>query len=245
VPDVPVGSIKGVKNVTINPHTGSVLLEYDPEIISLDTLADFLEPLDPEGAATLRNPALLKPTSLFAKPVQVPLELLNPEDRSAVQERRHRQRPRGSAEATAETINLTVGFLSVVFSAFWGSIRTHTLLGAGFGLMLGQHIFKHRHRLRPIHQMSLLEILGIDLPAFLRPKPVVIQEEEEEDDELYEQTTVVESADGQTLVESTLIETTPEETLAVESILVESAPSDSTPTKTHPTKQPPTTTHKK
>ncbi|MDR2387807.1 MAG: heavy-metal-associated domain-containing protein [Deltaproteobacteria bacterium] len=185
VPEVPVGNIKGVKNISINPLTGSVLLEYDPEQISIETIADFLEPLDPEGAATLRNPELLRPSSLFAKPIEVPIELLKPEDRPAVQERRHRERPRGSAEATAETINLTVGFLSVVFSAFWGSIRTHTLLGAGFGLMLGQHIWKHRRRLRPIHQMSWLEILGLDIPAFLRPKP--LEPEEYQDYEVVDQ----------------------------------------------------------
>jgi hypothetical protein len=165
-----VEALKGVNNVTINPLTGSVLLEYDPETIPVERLAEILEPFDPEGAATLRNPELLKPRSLFAKPVAVPLDYLKAEDRPAVRARRQQLRPRGSAEATSETINLTVGFLGVVFSAFWGSIRTHTLLGASFGVMLGQHIWKHRHRLRPIQQMSWLEILGLDVPSFLRPK---------------------------------------------------------------------------
>ncbi|MDR2368880.1 MAG: heavy-metal-associated domain-containing protein [Deltaproteobacteria bacterium] len=170
-PDIPVGAIKGVKNVTINPMTGSVLLEYDPDLIGLGDIAEFLEPFDPEGAATLRNPGLLKPRSVFPRPVEVPIELVTDDERPQVLARRHRERPRGSAAATHETLNLTVGFLSVVFSAFWGSMRAHTILGASFGIMLGQHVWKHRRRLRPLHQMSWMEILGIEIPGFLRPAP--------------------------------------------------------------------------
>jgi hypothetical protein len=184
VPAVPANSLKGVKNITINPLTGSVLLEYDPEQITAESLAAFLEPLDPEGAATLRNPELLKPQSLFPKEVLVPLELINEEDRPAILARRQAQPPRGSAEATGEVINLTTGFLGVVFSAFWGSVRTHTLLGLGFGLMLGQHIWKHRRRLRPIQQMTWLEILGLELPPFLQPKPQLRKPAEPEENEL-------------------------------------------------------------
>ncbi|MDR3134584.1 MAG: hypothetical protein LBU69_00650, partial [Deltaproteobacteria bacterium] len=169
-PDIPAESIKGVRNITINPRTGSVLLEYDPEAISLEKLASFLEPFDPEGAATLRHPELLKPRSIFAQPVEVPLELIKEEDRPRVSDNRKKFRPRGSAEATSEAINLTIGFLGVAFSAFAGSIRTHALAGAAFGIMLAQHLWKHRHRLRPIQQMSWAEILGIDIPPFLRPK---------------------------------------------------------------------------
>jgi hypothetical protein len=176
VPEVPTQAIKGVKNIAINPLTGSVLLEYDPEVINVESIADFLEPFDPEGAATLRNPWLLKPRSILPQAVEVPMELINEEARSQVSATRKAKRPYGSAEATSELINLTVGFLSVVFSAFWSSTRTHALMGAGFGVMVGQHIWKHRRRLRPISQMSWLQILGIDFPFPIKRHPAPLPE---------------------------------------------------------------------
>jgi hypothetical protein len=164
------GSLKGVKNLSVNPSTGGVLLEYDPEAISVQEIASFLEPFDPEGAATLRNPWLLKPRSLFARPVEIPAEFLPAEAQAsrAIQ----RPRPRGSARATSEAINLTMAFLSCVGSAFWGSARTHVFCGAGLGLLVAQHLWQHRGRLRPVSQMSWLEILGIEWPATLRPAPL-------------------------------------------------------------------------
>ncbi|MDR1110154.1 MAG: hypothetical protein LBP92_05520 [Deltaproteobacteria bacterium] len=176
VPPVPAaGTLKGVKTLTINPLTGGVLLEYDPEAISVEEIASFLEPLDPEGAATLRNPWLLKPRGLFARAVEVPPELLSGEAREAAMARR--PRPRGSARATSETINLATAFLSCVASAFWGSVRTHTLCGAGLGVLIAQHIWRHRRRLRPLGQMGLLEILGIELPKLIGP-PLAMEEPE-------------------------------------------------------------------
>jgi hypothetical protein len=179
-PDISIESIKGIKNITVNPMTGSVLLEYDPELIAIETIASFLEPIDPEGAATLRNPDLLKPRSIFPRPVSVPLELLDESSRPTIAQSRRANRPTGSSDATAELVNMTVGFLSVVFSAFWGTRKSHVLFGAGFGVMVIQHIWKYRKRLRPINQMSWVEILGLDIPSFAKSQPIEIEETTQE-----------------------------------------------------------------
>jgi hypothetical protein len=165
IPEIPSGAMKGVNSITINPNTGSVLLIYDPEAISVETIASYLEPFDPEGAATLRYPDLLKPQSLFGRPVEVPKEYIDPSDWDSLPAPPAK---RGSSHATSEVVNLSLAFLSCVTSAFWGSKRSHTICGIGFGIMLIQHIWNHRRRLRPLSQMSILEIFGIEVPGFPR-----------------------------------------------------------------------------
>ncbi|MDR0356298.1 MAG: heavy-metal-associated domain-containing protein [Deltaproteobacteria bacterium] len=174
-PTIPTESLKGVNNLTINPRTGSVLLEYDPDSVSVETIAAYLEPFDPEGAVALRNPHLLKPKSIFGAPVEIPEDLL---DESFREQMAKPVRKRGSASATAEMINLGTAFLSCVISAFWGSKKTHAYLGLGLGLLLGQHVWKHRRRMRPLGQMSIWEMLGLDFSAFLRPPAPPAHEEE-------------------------------------------------------------------
>ncbi|MDR1051087.1 MAG: hypothetical protein LBP95_08420 [Deltaproteobacteria bacterium] len=179
-PEIPAGAMKGVRNITVNPVLGSVLLEYDPEAVSVETIASYLEAVDPEGAAALRNPELLKPRSLLGRPVEIPDGLLTEEARRS---RPAPPRKRGSPRATAELVNLSLAFLSCVTSAFWGSVRTHAICGAGFGVMLGQHVWTHRRRLRPLSQMSIWEILGLDIPGFLKPGPVECPKEGREEEE--------------------------------------------------------------
>jgi hypothetical protein len=185
VPDIPVESLKGVNKFLINPLTGSVLLEYDPEAVTVETIASYLEPFDPQGAVTLRNPHLLRPRSLFGRPPEVPPEYLSDSQRADLPAPRHK---RGSAEATSEAVNLGIAFLSCAASAFWGTVRTHTVCGFGLGLLLSQHVWKHRRRLRPLSQMGLLEILGIEIPKFLRI-PQATQEYEYEGNAEYEENT--------------------------------------------------------
>jgi hypothetical protein len=166
-PQVPTEGLKGLKNLTFNPMTGSVLIEYDPDVLDVETIASFLEPFDPQGAEALRNPEILKPKPFWSNwPKSSPKP----------------QRPgHGSAQATAEVINLGIGLLTCVASGFFASPKTHARLGLLFGAMLVQHVFKYRKRLRPLKEMSLKEILGLDSFPFPMGNHNTIYQELEED----------------------------------------------------------------
>jgi hypothetical protein len=162
-PDIPKESLKGVTNLTINPQTGGALLEFDPDVLSIATIADIVDNIDPQAAEVLRNPHLLKPRTIFASPIptleQCPAPPPEP-PATLLASKGSSNRPRGSAKATSELINLGVGFLTTALTGFFSSRKFHVQCGAFMGLMLVGHVWKYRKRLRPIHQMSLAEIFG-------------------------------------------------------------------------------------
>jgi hypothetical protein len=166
-PELPAGGIKGVKNISINPMTGSALIEYDPDMLDVETIASFIELYDPQGAAALRNPELLRPKPFWSN-------LFAPQQAG-------RRPKKGSAQATSEMIGLSIGFLSCVLTGFFGSKRNHVRLGVLLGAMLVQHAFKHRKRLRPLSQMTLLEILGLDDLPFLKAQKAQAENDDSED----------------------------------------------------------------
>ncbi|MDR1656344.1 MAG: hypothetical protein LBT47_02150 [Deltaproteobacteria bacterium] len=163
LPEIPKESLKGVTNLSINPQTGSALLEFDPEILDLETIASFLDSLDPQAAEVLRNPHLLKPRTIFGSPIPK-LEDCPPPPKEAETVDPAPKRIRGSAKATTELINLGTAFIGTALSGFFSSRKFHVQCGAFLGLMFIGHVWKYRKRLRPLHQMTLAEIL--DLPQF-------------------------------------------------------------------------------
>jgi hypothetical protein len=189
LPQLPKEGLKGVKSLSMNPKTGGALLEYDPDVLSAETIASFLEDLDPGAAEALRHPHLLEPRSLFGGPPprleDCPPppsgEARSPDALPVPGAPGRKPRPRGSAEATSELINLGMAFLGTILSGFFSPRRLHVQLGALTALMMAGHAFKHRKRLRPLHQMTIVDLLG--LPKSLRlpwSKPVEIDEEERE-----------------------------------------------------------------
>ena len=167
-PKLPKETLKGVTNLSINTQTGSALLEYDPEVLSVETIAAFVETFDPAAAESLRNPHLLKPRSLFAAPIPTLAEcpppaipVRSPDAPPVHEPKPAKPRLRGSAEATAEVLNLGLAFLGAILSGFFSSRRMHVQLGALSGLMMVGHVWKHRKRLRPLHQMTLADLLGL------------------------------------------------------------------------------------
>lgn len=168
IPELPKEGLKGVKSLSVNPRTGSALLEYDPDILSVQTIAAVVETLDPAAAESLLNPHLLKPRSLFGAPIPTleecpapSIPVPSPDAPPAPEAKRPMPRLRGSAEATAELINLGIAFLTTILSGFFSSRRLHVQLGALSGLMLLGHVWKHRKRLRPLRQMTWADILGL------------------------------------------------------------------------------------
>jgi hypothetical protein len=187
-PEMPKEGLKGVKSLAINPKTGSCLLEYDPEVLSVQTIASFVEAIDPGAAEALLNPHLLKPRTLFASPVpslsQCPPPVTpvpSPDAPPPPPGQKAKPRLRGSAEATSELFNLGLAFLTTILSGFFSSRRLHIQLGALSGLMMLGHAWKHRKRLRPLSQMTLSGLLGLPkMPSFGRPAYAEDWEEDEE-----------------------------------------------------------------
>ncbi|MDR3205059.1 MAG: hypothetical protein LBV23_10025 [Deltaproteobacteria bacterium] len=148
-PELPIGPINGIKSIQVNPMVGSVLLEYDPKVISLESIASFLEQFDPDGAKILRQPPsqILKPTTLLGRTLYSSPEAAPPKT--------------GSAMATAEAIDLTISFVGTVLSGFFSSRRAHIQWGLATAILFLVHLWKHRRRLRPLSQMSVKEIIGL------------------------------------------------------------------------------------
>ncbi|MDR2456118.1 MAG: heavy-metal-associated domain-containing protein [Deltaproteobacteria bacterium] len=176
LPEMPKEGLKGVKSLAVNPKTGSALLEYDPEVLSVQTIASFVEAIDPGAAEALLNPHLLKPRTLFPSPVPSlaqcppPITPVPSPDAPPQPGQKAKPRLRGSAEATSELFNLGVAFLGTILSGFFSSRRLHVQLGVLSGLMMVGHAWKHRKRLRPLSQMTLSGLLGLPkMPSFGRP----------------------------------------------------------------------------
>jgi hypothetical protein len=155
-PKLPNLNVKGLKNVAINPLTGSVLIDYDPEVLQAETIASILEPFAPQDAHTLRNPELLKPKPILSA-------------WSAPKNARPSRPGHGSAEATSEVINLGITFLTCLATGFFKYKKAHVQSGILFGALLAGHVFKYRKRLRPLKEMSFREILGLDFWPSLGP----------------------------------------------------------------------------
>jgi hypothetical protein len=175
-PTLPPGGLKGVKSLAVNPRTGGALLEYDPEILGAETIADFVEAFDPGAAEALRHPHLLKARTVLGAPIPaladcpppaVPVRSPDAPPAAGPPAPKRPARRRGSAEATSELLNLGSAVLGVVISGFFGSRRLHVQLGVLTGLMMIGHVWKYRKRLRPLHQMTIHDLLG--LPDFSRP----------------------------------------------------------------------------
>lgn len=155
--DLNVSSWPGVKKLTPNYRSGSVLLEYDPNVLSLETIAEVVEEFDPAAAEDLyrlANGGSSYPT--------------------------FESHPR-PAQATKDFISLGISLISSVITGFWGPKKWHAHCGIFLAGVAVAHAWRYRHRIKPLTKWTLNDILG--LPT---PKPIYVDAPIEADDDLEE-----------------------------------------------------------
>jgi hypothetical protein len=137
VPENPdVSDWPGVKKLTANPKTGSFLLEYDPEVLDLETIAEFIDIYDPEAAQELHNIANGGSRYPKSKPTS----------------------------ATAELINMFTALLASVVTGFFGPKKYHVQAGLFFTGLALVHSWRYRHRIKAFKKWTLHDFLGLPDP---------------------------------------------------------------------------------
>jgi hypothetical protein len=162
LPELPRPQLPGLKSLTLNPLTGGALIEYDPQTLSTETIAGFLEPFDPEGAETLRHPEKLKPQP--GPWLKILLGAKGGGD----------QRSR----ATQDVVNLGGAFAACLVSGFLGAKKLHLQSAGLLTALLIQHVLRFRKRLKPWSELTLKELLGLD-GLFPAPPAEFLEDSEE------------------------------------------------------------------
>ncbi|MDR2421885.1 MAG: hypothetical protein LBE01_00725 [Deltaproteobacteria bacterium] len=160
-PEIPpdgidVSAWPGVKKLTPNYHSGSFLLEYDPDKLSLETIADVVEQFDAQAAEDLKR-----------------IANGGHRYRSAETHSHHRSQN----QTTSDFISLGISLISSVVTAFWGPKRWHVQCGLFLAGLSVAHAWHYRHRVKPISKWTIHDILG--LPA---PRPIYVDPPEEPDE---------------------------------------------------------------
>lgn len=116
-------SLPGVRSAQVNSRTGSLLLEYDPEVLDRSTLL---------GLAS-RAEELLAPLQEKKGETRAPGEIRPVRHRSG----------RASARRTLNRSMLVTLAASVLFGAL-GRARAHVVLGAAFTALSAAHLYSVR-----------------------------------------------------------------------------------------------------
>ncbi|MDR1395114.1 MAG: DUF4381 domain-containing protein [Deltaproteobacteria bacterium] len=142
----------GVKKLTPNFQTGSFLLEYDPDVLDLDTITEVVEQFDPEAAQDLKVIAAGGSRYPSLKP------------------------KKGQAEN--DLINMGTTLLASVVTGFFGPKRYHVHFGLFFVGLAAAHAWRYRRRLKPFRKWTLRDILGLPEPPPVQEYPNPEEEEE-------------------------------------------------------------------
>jgi hypothetical protein len=137
-------SCPGVTRVVHTPATGSVLINYDPEVLGPEKAREMLAGLDPstlEGRGEAVRDAKDR-ESPFAKGFGLFGRVLGDSPRN-------------------DAVGLTFTLLSLVVSGFMGTKKFHVMLGLFFVELVVKHVWRYRGRLTPPKD----SVLG----DFLRP----------------------------------------------------------------------------
>jgi hypothetical protein len=128
----------GVRKLTSNPATGSFLLEYDPEVLALETIIEVVEHIDPEAALALKT--ILAGGSRYPS--------ANPQPTSA----------------TAELINMGTALIASAVTGFYGPKKYHVHCGLFFCGLTLVHAWRYRRRIKPLSKWTIRDLLGLPAP---------------------------------------------------------------------------------
>jgi hypothetical protein len=136
----------GVKNLTANPLTGSFLLEYDPDKLSLHAIVEILKEFDEAAAEDLRR-------------------IAEGGSRYPVPEIHHHPN-----QATKDFISLSFSLISSLVTGFWGPKKWHAQAGLFLAGLSVAHAWRYRRRIKPLRKWTVNDILGLP-----EPKPIPYQ----------------------------------------------------------------------
>ncbi|MDR1607408.1 MAG: hypothetical protein LBT38_03260, partial [Deltaproteobacteria bacterium] len=136
--DINISSWPGVKNLSVNYQIGSVLLEYDPDKLSLDIIAEVVEQFDPLAAEELKN--IASGGSRYPKAIRQP------------------------GQATQDFISLSVALATSLITGFYGPKKWHVTSGFFLAGLAVSHAWHYRHRIKPLSKWTLNDILGLPNP---------------------------------------------------------------------------------
>ncbi|MDR2142577.1 MAG: hypothetical protein LBR11_12490 [Deltaproteobacteria bacterium] len=139
LPDLDVSAWPGVKRLTPNLQTGSFLLEYDPDQLSLETIAEVVERFDPEAAEDLW--------------------------RIASGGQRYPTPPRPQRDqGTKDFISLSVSLIASLVTGLYGPKKWHAQCALFLAGLAVSHAWRYRHRIKPVSQWNLNDILNLPTP---------------------------------------------------------------------------------